>query len=119
MNTPAAIHPADHITMNRQTWDLIGSFLEFGGLLLAVAWMIYALPLCSLFAGQFGGIGTYGHLPDGGIEFVIMHKWHLTSSQFDGYALSVLFSIVFAKFGSWGMFLGYRIKRQSQTIPVI
>ncbi|MEK9174897.1 MAG: hypothetical protein AAB725_02925 [Patescibacteria group bacterium] len=96
-----------------KTLSLLGSFIQIGGFLIVVAWIVFALPLCSFYVGGFGGVGTF-HDTSQGLEFVIMHKWHLTSSQFDAYMLLVMFSIVFAKFGSWGVFLGHRIKAKTK-----
>ena len=98
-----------------KTLNLFGSFVQIGGLLLVSTWIILALPLCSLYLGELGGIGTFNETSQG-TGFAIMHKWYLTSSQFDVYMLSVMFTIVFAKFGSWGIFFGHRIKIEAKEM---
>ncbi len=108
----------DLIVLDRKTVSLLGSFLQVGGLLVVLTWIVYALPLLSLYTGGTFGIGTF-HEADGVLGFAILGKWHLSSAQFDGYMLSVMLSIVFAKFGFWGFILGNRFKDKAETAQAL
>jgi len=103
----------EFVGIERKTLSLLGSFLFMGGLLLLLSWIVYVLPLASMFTGGTLGIGT-GHITERGYEFIVMNKWHLTSAQFDAYLLSAFFTMVFGKFGSWAMFLGIRINGEAK-----